>query len=132
MENFDFVWNKLNMTDPNKNQFHNHNIPQVPSSNPEPDIEIKSESKKKSYQPPKYFVILHNDDYTTMEFVVFVLQVVFKKDSIMANEIMIKIHKEGSAVCGVYIYEIAETKVQQVKNLAQENEFPLKCTMRIE
>lgn len=79
-----------------------------------------------------YRVLLHNDDYTTMEFVVEILMVVFNKSVESATEIMLNVHRKGIGVCGVYTHEIAETKVETVSRLAQENGFPLKCTMEEE
>jgi ATP-dependent Clp protease adaptor protein ClpS len=72
---------------------------------------------------------LHNDDYTTKEFVVQILQYVFKKEQTEAVQIMLHVHKKGIGVAGVYTYEIAETKVGMVENLARQHEYPLKCTM---
>ena len=100
------------------------------SSEP-PDIqeEIQEEIEKKTTEPPMYKVILHNDDYTTMEFVVQVLMLVFNKSMEEATRIMLNVHRKGVGICGVYPFEIAETKVDTVLALARENEFPLKCTM---
>ncbi len=80
-------------------------------------------------EPPMYRVLLLNDDYTTMEFVVQVLMVVFAKGVAEATRIMLNVHHEGSGLCGVYPYEIAETKVDTVHRLAEEYGFPLKCIM---
>ncbi len=80
-------------------------------------------------EPRKYKVLLHNDDYTSMEFVVDILVNLFRKSINQAEEIMIKVHKNGKAVCGIYTFEIAETKVYQVKELAKSNGFPLLATM---
>jgi ATP-dependent Clp protease adaptor protein ClpS len=74
-------------------------------------------------------VVLHNDDYTTKEFVVEVLQTVFQKPAIEATKIMMDVHKKGRGVVGVYTWDIAQTKVAQVHRLAKEQEFPLKCTI---
>lgn len=79
--------------------------------------------------PAKYSVILHNDDYTTMDFVIEVLMRFFKHDENSATQIMFAVHQEGKGVCGVYSAEVAETKVFQVKHYAQEHQFPLRCTM---
>ena len=79
--------------------------------------------------PSLYKVILHNDDYTTMEFVIEVLQKVFSKPLEEAEAIMWTIHKTGIGVCGVYTFEIAETKVMKVIQMAKEASHPLKCTM---
>lgn len=81
------------------------------------------------FEPTKYKVLLHNDDYSTMDFVVDILMNVFHKKINQAEEIMIAIHKSGKAVCGIYTFEIAETKVYQVKELAKNNGFPLLATM---
>lgn len=76
-----------------------------------------------------YRVLLHNDDYTTMEFVVEVLMLVFGKKANDAAKIMMNVHKEGIGICGVYPLEIAETKVETVHSMARENGHPLKCSM---
>lgn len=93
------------------------------------DLGVVTESEKKVKLPSMYRVLLHNDDYTTMEFVVQVLQSVFHKSPADATQIMLHIHRTGIGVAGVYTYEIAETKVAVVEALAREHEFPLKCTM---
>jgi ATP-dependent Clp protease adaptor protein ClpS len=95
----------------------------------ENDHELVTETKKKLKKPPLYKVLLHNDDYTTKEFVVQVLQYVFHKEHTEAVQIMLHVHKKGIGVAGVYSYEIAETKVALVENLAKQHEYPLKCTM---
>jgi len=79
--------------------------------------------------PAKYRVILHNDDYTTMDFVIDVLMRFFNHDEHNATQIMLAIHKRGRGICGIYSAEIAEMKVSQVTHYAQENQFPLRCTM---
>lgn len=80
-------------------------------------------------QPPKmYRVVLHNDHYTTMEFVTGILVKIFHKTAREANRIMLDVHRSGSGVCGVFSYDIARTKVSQVYHLARAQEFPLKCT----
>ncbi|HJT67144.1 MAG TPA: ATP-dependent Clp protease adaptor ClpS [Pyrinomonadaceae bacterium] len=89
----------------------------------------KTESKTKLERPPLYRVLLHNDDFTTMEFVVFVLQSVFNHGESDAMRIMMNVHRLGLGVAGVYTYEVAEMKVDKVTSLAQANEFPLLCTM---
>jgi len=80
-------------------------------------------------EPEMYRVLLHNDDYTSMDFVVEILMKIFHKNQQEAEVIMIKIHEKGSAICGIYTYEIAQTKAQQVKQLAKQNEFPLLATI---
>ncbi|NPA61271.1 MAG: ATP-dependent Clp protease adaptor ClpS [Epsilonproteobacteria bacterium] len=79
-------------------------------------------------EPDRYKVILHNDDYTTMEFVIEVLVKVFHKSIVESEQIMLTVHKKGKAVCGIYTYDIAQTKVYQVRQLAKENGFPLLAT----
>jgi ATP-dependent Clp protease adaptor protein ClpS len=93
------------------------------------DIGVVTESERKLKLPPMYKVLLHNDDYTTMEFVVQVLQSVFHKSPADATQIMLHIHRTGIGVAGVYTHEIAETKVTTVEALARQHEFPLKTTM---
>ena len=79
-------------------------------------------------EPPMYKVLLHNDDYTTMDFVVMVLKKIFHKTQEQSEQIMLDVHKKGKGMCGVYTFEIAQTKVEQVKTLAKQNEFPLLAT----
>jgi ATP-dependent Clp protease adaptor protein ClpS len=80
-------------------------------------------------EPEEFRVILLNDDYTTMEFVVAVIMTVFHKGLAEATRIMLDVHKKGRGVVGVYPFDIAATKVDQVHRLAQDNGYPLKCTM---
>jgi ATP-dependent Clp protease adaptor protein ClpS len=91
------------------------------------DVDAKTERDLK--EPAMYRVLLHNDDYTTMEFVVQVLMLVFHKSVEQATHIMLNVHKRGTGMCGVFTYEVAETKVATVTRLARENGHPLKCTM---
>ena len=93
------------------------------------DAGVVTESQKQVKKPPLYKVLLHNDDYTTMEFVVAVLQTVFHKSEADAVHIMLAVHQQGVGVAGVYTYEIAEVKVQKVTELAKAKEFPLLCTL---
>lgn len=87
------------------------------------------EKKEKVVEPPLFKVLLHNDDYTTMEFVVMVLETVFHKQVPEATRIMLNVHHRGVGVAGIYPREIAETKVAVVHDLAGQHEFPLKCSM---
>ena len=80
-------------------------------------------------EPPMFKVLIHNDNYTTMEFVVQVLVEIFKKSKAEANRIMLSVHHKGMGVCGVYPAEIAETKVAIVHSLAQSAGYPLRCSM---
>jgi len=88
-----------------------------------------AESKIELRKPPLYRVLIHNDDYTSMEFVVFILQTVFGRSESEALQIMLKVHNEGVGVAGLYTYEVAEMKVVKVTSIAQDNEFPLLCTI---
>lgn len=101
-----------------------------------PDIEHGSETAVESeteLEKPKLFkVILHNDDFTTMDFVVFVLEYVFRRTELEALAIMLKVHNEGSGIAGVYPYEVANMKAQKTINLARAREFPLLCTVEEE
>jgi len=89
----------------------------------------KTESKTKLERPPLYRVLLHNDDYTPMEFVVFILQSIFNHGESEAVRIMLNVHRLWIGLAGVYTHEIAEMKVDKVTSLSQANEFPLLCTM---
>jgi ATP-dependent Clp protease adaptor protein ClpS len=80
-------------------------------------------------EPPMYKVLLHNDDYTTMEFVISILENVFQKSTPDATKIMLNVHNEGVGVAGVYTKEICETKINLVHHLAKKHEFPLRCSM---
>lgn len=90
---------------------------------------VVTERKPKLKRPPLYKVLIHNDNFTTMEFVVFVLQNVFGHAETEATRIMLQVHLQGVGVAGIYTYEIAETKAAKVTNLAQTYEFPLLCTL---
>jgi len=89
----------------------------------------ETESEAKLERPPLYRVLLHNDDFTTMEFVVFILQTVFNHRESDAVQIMLNVHRQGMGLAGVYTYEVAQMKVDKVTSIAQANEFPLLCTM---
>ncbi len=93
-----------------------------------PKTSVQSDSELALDEPRMYRVILHNDDYTTMDFVVMVLEKIFHKNRQQAEQIMIDVHKKGKGVCGVYTLEIAQTKVEQVRTLAKQNQFPLLAT----
>ena len=94
--------------------------------------EVATESRERLKKPPLFRVLLHNDDFTTMEFVVYVLESVFQKTDSDAVRIMLNVHNEGVGVAGVYTYEVAETKVTQVMDLARQNQHPLQCTIEKE
>ncbi len=92
----------------------------------------KTKAERQVRRPPLYKVLLHNDDYTTQEFVDFVLVTVFRHDAESAHRIMLHVHMHGVGVAGIYPYEIAETKAQKTMSLAREAEFPLLCTIEPE
>ena len=101
-----------------------------------PDIdregEVLTESETRLEKPKMYKVLLHNDDFTTMEFVVFVLEHVFGKSLAEAFVIMFKVHNEGVGIAGIYPYEIANMKAQKAINLARAREYPFLCTVEEE
>lgn len=96
---------------------------------PETEEQVGSETRQIHKEPPMYRVLLHNDDYTTMDFVVELLISVFHKTFEDATRIMLKVHRAGVGVCGTYTHEVAETKVETVHELASERGFPLKSSM---
>jgi ATP-dependent Clp protease adaptor protein ClpS len=96
--------------------------------NGSPDLAVE-EARPKIKQPPLYRVVLINDDYTPMEFVVDILETVFSMERTRATQVMLEVHTKGKGICGVFNFEIAETKVAQVTALAQQHQHPLLCTM---
>lgn len=88
-----------------------------------------AEAEERVQEPPLFQVLLHNDDYTTMEFVVYVLQSVFNMQEDQAIQVMLNVHVQGIGVAGIYTYEVAEMKVAKTTAMAREHEFPLLCTM---
>lgn len=99
---------------------------------PDRGVDLLTKPKSKTEKPPLYKVMLLNDDYTPMEFVVYVLEHFFGITHQSAVEIMLTVHKKGLAVVGVFTFEIAETKVTQVMDFARQNQHPLQCTMEKE
>ena len=99
-----------------------------------PDFQegILEEIEDKTTEPPMYKVLLHNDDYTTKAFVVEILTAIFNKSIEAATHLMWQVHRNGFGVCGVYPYEMAETKINLATKIARENGFPLKTTMERE
>jgi len=87
------------------------------------------ERKSRVEEPPMYKVLLHNDDYTTMDFVVMILEVVFNKEKTEATRIMMDVHQNGVGVAGIFTRDVGDTKVAIVHELALRNEFPLKCSL---
>jgi ATP-dependent Clp protease adaptor protein ClpS len=96
------------------------------------DTAALAESQEKVEEPPLYKVLLHNDDFTTMEFVVWVLESVFNMPEEQAIQVMLNVHLRGTGVAGIYTFEIAETKVERTIALAREQEYPLLVTMESE
>ena len=95
-------------------------------------VATEKRTKKKVQRPRLFRVLLHNDDFTTMEFVVAILQHVFHHNEASAAAIMLHVHHHGIGVAGVYTFEVAETKVAQVMDLAKKAEYPLQCTLEPE
>ncbi|MGI5308950.1 ATP-dependent Clp protease adapter ClpS [Rheinheimera sp. WS51] len=95
----------------------------------EQDVGLEELTRQQLEPPPMYRVVLHNDDYTPMDFVIDVLSRFFNLQYEQATEIMLKVHHEGKGICGTFTAEIAETKVQQVMQYAKEHQHPLLCTM---
>jgi ATP-dependent Clp protease adaptor protein ClpS len=98
----------------------------------EHDEEVLTETDEKLEKPKLYKVLLHNDDFTTMEFVVFILNKVFMRSEAEAFGIMLKVHNEGVGVAGVYPYEVATMKAEKAMNMARAQEFPFLCTVEEE
>ena len=95
----------------------------------EHDIGIATKTRAKSKKPSQFKVLMLNDDYTPMEFVVIVLKRFFHMDMEQATRVMLHVHQRGVGVCGIFPYEIAETKVNQVMDFAKQNQHPLQCTL---
>tara|TARA_B100000749_G_scaffold73192_1_gene54975 strand:+ start:438 stop:860 length:423 start_codon:yes stop_codon:yes gene_type:complete len=94
-----------------------------------PEIGIATKTRAKPKKPSQYRVLMLNDDYTPMEFVVMVLKRFFRMDLDEATRVMLHVHQRGVGVCGVFPYEVAETKVNQVMDFAKQNQHPLQCTL---
>ena len=103
------------MTKNNKNEIY------------EDDLGVITKEKPKTKKPNMYAVVLINDDYTPMEFVIYVLQTIFKKNYDEAKKVMLLVHNEGKGICGVYPLDIAETKANQVVEFSRINQHPLEC-----
>ena len=93
---------------------------------------VREATRPKTVEPPLYRVVLHNDDYTTMEFVVEILEAIFHKSPAEAHRVMMQVHNEGAGLCGVYPHEIAETKVSLVHDRAKAQGYPLRASMEEE
>jgi Uncharacterized conserved protein len=99
---------------------------------PDNGADVLTETKIRLEKPKMFRVLLHNDDFTTMEFVVFVLEHVFKKTDAEAVSIMLRVHTEGVGIAGVFPYDVAYMKSQKAMNLAKAREYPLLCTVEEE
>lgn len=106
--------------------------PMDPDGGDEGGLGIATKTRVRTKKPSMYRVLILNDDYTPMEFVVLILERFFGKSREQATRIMLHVHQKGVGVCGVYTYEVAETKVAQVMDMARRNEHPLQCTMEKE
>jgi ATP-dependent Clp protease adaptor protein ClpS len=107
----------------------NKTVMQDKSHNDNDNRGLLLDTKSKTKKPSMYNVLLLNDDYTPMEFVIVVLESVFNKRQEDATQIMLHVHKNGVGVCGTFTYEVAETKCKIVMDMAKKNEHPLQCTM---
>ena len=94
-----------------------------------PNVGVVTRTRTRTRKPSMYKVLMLNDDYTPMEFVVHVLERFFQKTREESTRIMLHVHRRGVGVCGVFTYEVAETKVTQVMDLARQNQHPLQCTL---
>ena len=101
-------------------------------SNYDQDEDVLTETKQKLEKPKMYKVLLHNDDFTTMEFVVYILNAVFKRSTADSVAIMFKVHNDGVGIAGIYSYEIAKMKADKAMNMARAQEFPFLCTIEEE
>jgi ATP-dependent Clp protease adaptor protein ClpS len=105
-------------------------MPNFPDS--DYDESVLTENETRLEKPKLYKVVLHNDDFTTMEFVIFILQTVFMRTDAEALTIMLKVHNEGIGIAGIYSYEVANMKAEKAMNLSRANEYPLLCTVEEE
>lgn len=103
-------------------------MPEAPRPDMQPGEGPGIDSEPRPDEPRMFRVVLHNDHYTTMDFVVEVLMKVFHKTAAEAIKIMLDVHRKGAGICGVYIYDVAVTKVSQVHHMARKRQFPLKCS----
>jgi ATP-dependent Clp protease adaptor protein ClpS len=104
----------------------------TPDRESDAGVVTRTDTRKKVQRPPLFRVLLHNDDYTTREFVVWILETVFNRSETEAVQIMLHVHHTGVGVAGVYPFDVAEAKVGKVLELAEKYEYPLLCTMEPE
>ncbi len=103
--------------------------PKNPGRHDDGDAGLALKTREKTKKPSMYKVLMLNDDYTPMEFVIYVLERIFNKTQDEATQIMLHVHQRGVGVCGVFTFEVAETKAAQVMDLARHNQHPLQCTV---
>ena len=104
----------------------------MPEYIPDKDSDVAVKQRQEVKTPRRYRVLLHNDNYTTMDFVVFVLEEIYRKPHDEALRVMLNVHKNGTGVAGTYVKGIAETKIARTHKEARENGFPLKCSLEPE
>jgi ATP-dependent Clp protease adaptor protein ClpS len=114
---------------PDSSQRHFDICTTMAENTPQREGLVITKDEKEVREPRLFKVLLHNDDYTTMEFVISILETVFQKSTPDATKIMLNVHHEGVGVAGIYTREICETKISLVHQLARKNEFPLRCSM---
>jgi ATP-dependent Clp protease adaptor protein ClpS len=124
--------NPLIVCNDNQGSGDNHGENDNTSDNPDTQTGVLLKTRPKIQKPAMYKVLILNDDYTPMEFVVYVIERFFNKTRQEATDIMLHVHRRGVGVCGIYTYEVAETKVAMVMDYARQNEQPLQCTMEKE
>lgn len=122
----DFTQDEIRMDDDMPNN------PNVPAHETQDEAGLALKTRPVTKKPSMYKVLLLNDDYTPMEFVIHILEQFFTKTRQEATDIMLNVHRKGVGICGVYTYEIAESKVAQVMDFARANDQPLQCTMEKE
>ena len=101
----------------------------IKNTNHSNEVVIEKSFEKRVKKPSLYKVVMLNDDYTPMDFVVYLLKTFFKKNHEEASKIMLEVHNKGAAICGIFTFEIAETKILKVINTSRKNGFPLLCTL---
>ncbi|MFN3700927.1 MAG: ATP-dependent Clp protease adapter ClpS [Alphaproteobacteria bacterium] len=124
--------NPLPVCNDNQGGDDNHGENDNTPDNPDAQTGVLLKTRPKTQKPAMYKVLILNDDYTPMEFVVYVIERFFNKTRQEATDIMLHVHRRGVGVCGIYTYEVAETKVAMVMDYARQNEQPLQCTMEKE
>jgi ATP-dependent Clp protease adaptor protein ClpS len=124
---FEFRLSPIQMADKNGDDDKGNNG--VNNGDGDSETGVVTRTKPKTKKPAMYKVIMLNDDYTPMEFVILVLERFFSKSQEESTQIMLHVHQKGVGVCGVFTYEVAETKVQQVMDLARQHQHPLQCTL---